>query len=425
MQFRARIAEKLAGCCPTQIEEVTRQSSIFFDRRWFSMLESLDLSELLGGAAELKYVVVESLDDGSIVALCPFLVCLDANIYGHYNLTKLFFLSWPIQAARLHPGLAPVIHSLGALTRGFHSLVRSVGVRFDACVIAVSALSNRGGLVLNPFLSQPQRRLVIHTAIRSLKELAREQSRVLCFLAIDEAQSLLRAELNKAEFTEVFQINDHFLPLAGLASSDDYLLRFRSKGRNVVKREIRAVRQAGIEFRYIQEIDSIAPELARLYENTYGRYGGEYFRHPATFWSTLAKHLGPCSCALAAYRGRQLAGFSLLLKKDVLWIYRVGRLYDQSLRGLYFNLTFYQPIQYAIEQGLERIWLGPAASEAKHARGGYGHALYTYLWFPRRHQRWLLRPYLDIYSRTSRLFQARDSHPTSSLHDSGSKKRSP
>ncbi len=425
MQFRARIIEKLAGCSPTQIEEVTRESSIFFDRRWFSMLESLDLSELLGGAAELKYVVVESLDDGSIVALCPFLTCRDSNIYGHYNLAKLFFLNWPTEAARLQPGLAPVIHSLGALTRGFHSLVRLAGVRFDACVIAVSPLSNRGGLVLNPFLSQPQRRLLIHTAIRSLKKLAREQSMVLCFLAIDEAQSLLRAELNKAGFTEVFQIHDHFLPLAGLTSLNDYLLLFRHEARKRFKREIRAAHQAGIEFRYVQEIDSIAPELARLYENTYGRYGKEYFRHPAAFWSTLAKYLGPCSCALAAYRGRQLVGFSLLLAKGALWSYRMGRLYDQGLSGLYFNLIFYQPIQHAIEQGLERIWLGPAASEAKRGRGAYGHALYSYLWFPRRHQRWLLKPYLDIYSRTSRLFQARDSHPASSLHDSGSKKRSP
>jgi predicted N-acyltransferase len=419
-----RVVESLASYPSELLEQVTREASIFFDAAWFRMLETLDLSQLVGGPVRLRYVVVETADDVRPLAVCPLLVCRDPGIYFFYSLDKYFFLHWAVEAARLEPEKAGFFQKLARFTNAYRAVAKCCGANMNGWVLAVSPLSHRGDVAVDPrVLGADNRARVLQTAIDGLKHVAARERLPLCFFGVEERRDELRRALRTADFRELFLVYDHALPLAKLATVEDYLGKFRSSGRRLFRREIQAAGRAGFHFERISDPGRLASDLARLYASTYDRYGEEHFLHPAAFWSALGEHLGPRAEALVAYRGRQVAGFSLLLAKNDLWFYRVGRRYDQHTEQgrVYFNLAFYEPIRRALEangRGGERLnylWLGAGATEAKHRRGGTGHALYSYLWFPRRWDGWLLMPYLDNFAKISRLTQATASRNTSYL----------
>lgn len=163
----------------------------------------------------------------------------------------------------------------------------------------------------------------------------------------------------------------------------------------------------GIEFDFVSDLASRAEEFTELYNLTYAKYGDSYFRQPPEFWRTLQATLGSSVEAIVARREDQLVGFSILLKSErrgEMWTYRIGRRDDPALRSVpyYFALSFYGPIQRAIELGYRRLWLGPASYEAKSVRGAEQVPLYSYFWFPRRWDRWFLLPYLQIFGKVTR-----------------------
>lgn len=420
-----RIVNSLA-CYPRAVlEQVTRAASIFFDAGWFRMLEAVDLSQLIGGAVCLRYVVVHAADDkGRPLAICPLLVCRDPGTYFFYSLEKYFFLHWPVEAARMEPQKAGLFRKLARLTGAYRAVAKCCGARMDGWVLAVSPLSHRGDVAVDPrMVGAANRSRVFQTVIEGLKHVAKRERLPLCFFGVEQRRVALRRALVAADFRELFLVFDHALPLEGLSSPDDYLSRFRSSGRRLFRREMQAAARAGFHFEVVSDVGRMASDFARLYASTYDRYGEEHFSHPASFWSALAEHLGSRAEAVVAYRGRQVAGFSLLLAKNDMWFYRVGRRYDPHTEDgrIYFNLAFYEPIRRALQtntagtQRYSNLWLGAGASEAKHRRGGIGHALYSYLWFPRRWDSWLLMPYLDNFAKISRLTQSTAERQTSYL----------
>jgi predicted N-acyltransferase len=184
----------------------------------------------------------------------------------------------------------------------------------------------------------------------------------------------------------------------------EYLDQFRSDARRLFKREVKQARDAGVSFEIARDLAPLAQQIEQLYGATYSKYGEEHFHHPASFWSTLGCKVAPHAEALVAYHRGKAVGFSALLHKDDdLYFWRVGRSYEGAVSEspIYFNLAFYEPVKRALQLGAKRIWLGSGAWEAKRRRGAVGHALFSYMWFPRRWSRWVLMPYLDTFTRIS------------------------
>ena len=425
--IRARVVESLRGFSDEALNRVTSSAGVFCDRRWFRMLDSLDTSALVGGRVEQAYVVatrardrdsrVESRVTGEpseLLAVCPFMITRSPDVYFFYSLDKFFFSHWPEEAPRLNPDRERHFRRLARAVGLYRRLLRATGVRLDSWVLAASALSHRGGVALAP-LRPAERTEVLRLVVNQLQDLAADENLPLCFFGIDEQQHELRAALSRHGCEETFLVFDNLLALNGELSLDDYLDRFKSDARRLFKREIRQTQTGGVTFVRQRRLSDVADQLAQLYATTYGRYGDEHFHHPAEFWSALETHLGDSAEALLAYHGSQLVGFSLLLAKNELWFYRVGRCYNSPARELpiYFSLAFYEPVKRAIELGLKNVWLGSGAWQAKHRRGAVGRALYSYLWWPRRWDRWTLAPYLSGFSQISRQEMSVAERPTS------------
>ncbi|MEW6677047.1 MAG: GNAT family N-acetyltransferase [Pseudomonadota bacterium] len=149
----------------------------------------------------------------------------------------------------------------------------------------------------------------------------------------------------------------------------DFLDRFTADKRKKLKRERRAVAEAGIRvvIRHGDEVEPAWwPAIHRHYRDTFARHGNHAaFSEP--FFRQVAAGLGRRMVLFVALKGEQPVASAICYRDDTT-LY--GRHWgtDLDLPGLHFELCYYSGIDYALEQGLVRFEPG-AQGEHKLARG--------------------------------------------------------
>lgn len=152
----------------------------------------------------------------------------------------------------------------------------------------------------------------------------------------------------------------------------DFLASFTAEKRKKLKRERRAVGDAGlrIEARHGDEIDdALWVAIHRHYRSTFERLGG-YASFSLDFFRSVGAALGRRMVVFCAFDdiggGRPVA--SAICYRDDAALY--GRHWgtDIGCPGLHFELCYYAGIEYAIDNGLQRFEPG-AQGEHKIARG--------------------------------------------------------
>lgn len=161
---------------------------------------------------------------------------------------------------------------------------------------------------------------------------------------------------------------------AGFATFDDYLKRFRSVQRRNIRRERSQMDKMGINIRALTG-NEISPELApamfRYYLKTNAQYGPWAARYlNAEFFERIFRTYRDRLLVMAAYRpmDRRLpVALSMLLIKDH---HLIGRYWGSAepIKDLHFNMCFYAPIQWAIDNGIRTFDPG-AGSTHKIYRG--------------------------------------------------------
>jgi len=149
----------------------------------------------------------------------------------------------------------------------------------------------------------------------------------------------------------------------------DFLDGFTSEKRKKLKRERRAVADAGlrIEARHGDAIDdALWTAIHRHYRSTFERLGG-YASFSAEFFRSVGAALGRRMVVFCAFDGERPVA-SAICYRDAAALY--GRHWgaDIDCPGLHFELCYHAGIEYAIDQGLQRFEPG-AQGEHKVARG--------------------------------------------------------
>jgi predicted N-acyltransferase len=157
----------------------------------------------------------------------------------------------------------------------------------------------------------------------------------------------------------------------GFSDFDDYLASLRSKRRNQVRRERRALEEQGLRVECLVG-DAIGPELVeplyRIYRSTVDKnpWGRRYLDR--RFFALLQERFRDRLCLAVARRrdGGIVAGAINVCGPDALY----GRYWGcfEELRHLHFNVCYYAGIAHCIEAGLDRFEPG-AGGEYKQLRG--------------------------------------------------------
>ncbi|HLY36433.1 MAG TPA: GNAT family N-acetyltransferase, partial [Candidatus Binatia bacterium] len=156
----------------------------------------------------------------------------------------------------------------------------------------------------------------------------------------------------------------------GFASFDAYLESLRSKRRNQVRRERRALDEQAVEITSHtgDEIpDALFARMFTLYRTTIDKlpWGQQYLDLP--FFRLVGERWRHRLCFIVArQRGEVIAGTFNVRKGDVFYGRYWGTVRDVPF--LHFNVCYYAAIEYCIAHGLRRIEPG-AGGEFKMLRG--------------------------------------------------------
>ncbi|MDX1650092.1 MAG: GNAT family N-acetyltransferase [Myxococcota bacterium] len=151
---------------------------------------------------------------------------------------------------------------------------------------------------------------------------------------------------------------------------DDWLAELRSKRRNQVRRERRALAEEGVTIDRLEGDaipDSLFPLMYRVYLSTIrtNPWGRQYLDE--AFFELLRRRFRDRLCFVVARRGEEVLGGTFNVQKgDALY----GRYWGavRETRFLHFNVCYYAGIEHCIERGLSRFEPG-AGGHYKQLRG--------------------------------------------------------
>lgn len=161
----------------------------------------------------------------------------------------------------------------------------------------------------------------------------------------------------------------------GFETFEDYLALFNANQRRNIRRERRALREAGIGLDTLAADEIPAayiPLMIRLYQDTNDRYGpwGCKYLTPAFFEGIYRSYRHRLVFAAASEnpQGTEPLALAMLVRKgDRLF----GRYWGcrRTVNALHFNTCYYTPIEWAIDVGIRRF--DPGAGSTHKLRRGF------------------------------------------------------
>jgi predicted N-acyltransferase len=225
-------------------------------------------------------------------------------------------------------------------------------------------------LLLEPGLNAHGARAAAGEMLAAAELLARELGAAsLSFNCVDAHDEPLRGELRARGFAEFFSQRRCVLEVDDLYC---YRGRFRAHRRTVIRRELRALDEAGVRFDLCGLADLPVELLAPLEHNLLRRYGVR--RGLAQVEASLREaraRFGRDGIGIIATRDGAISAFAVLLRwHDHLCVRHVGFDYDrQADLPLYFGTIFYVPAQFASALGVRVVDYGTGSIETKASRG--------------------------------------------------------
>lgn len=153
-------------------------------------------------------------------------------------------------------------------------------------------------------------------------------------------------------------------------SFEGYLASLPSRRRSNVRREVKLFSDPDLSLS-TAPLGECYQEIAPLATEHLRRYGSAITAD--LMEKRLAEqvaYLDGVSRVILCRKGRGLVGFALFYEWEKhLYARMVGMSTDAKRYAAYFNLTYYQPLRQATEEGLRQLHLGPDSYEAKLLRG--------------------------------------------------------
>ncbi|HZV54914.1 MAG TPA: GNAT family N-acetyltransferase, partial [Rhodocyclaceae bacterium] len=181
----------------------------------------------------------------------------------------------------------------------------------------------------------------------------------------------------------------------GYRDFTDFLATFTSEKRKKLKRERRAVGDAGlrVEARHGDEIDDVLwAAIHRHYRSTFERLGG-FAAFSLDFFRGVGAALGRRMVVFLAFHDDHPVASAICYRDDAA-LY--GRHWgaDIDCPGLHFELCYHAGIEYAIDHGLQRFEPG-AQGEHKIARGFEPVSTWSAFWIAERRLREAVARHLE------------------------------
>ncbi|MFJ8623610.1 GNAT family N-acetyltransferase [Kitasatospora sp. NPDC093550] len=273
-----------------------------------------------------------------------------------------------------------VFCSPGRVTDTIHRQVTGDGAPWTAELMPALACGGRNPshtkAGLRGDLTDGRRRTALRRLVRSAEERARRDGlRSVSFLYTDEDDTELRTVLAEEGYTALVGQSAYSLEVPAQGGFDGYLRRFDQRRRNKIKRELRALDEAGVRYRTSALTPELIERIAPLEMALYAKHGTP--ADPDAFLRVLhsiAANVGAAARVTTAEVDGRLAGFVLFFGHGGEFYARQAG-FDYELKGripLYFGLVYYELLRVALSEGVTAIHYSTGSDTVKLSRGCTG-----------------------------------------------------
>ena len=253
----------------------------------------------------------------------------------------------------------------------FLKIGHRIGLWQNRLLKCYSPFSYRSELLLSDIQNE---KLLLNLLAKEIDSICEKQKILISeFCFVSEFDKLLNENLQNYGYQKnSFPNTTTFYLDVQWSSFEDYLQSLTSKTRKNVKREIRLCVENGVSIE-ASEVEDLTIKLSKLFTNHALKYdkNAKKFFDPG-FFATLNMYAKEEIKLFIAKKNSEVVGFSLLLQQgDILDMFMVGFDYgvQTSSDFSYFNLCFYAPIKWSIENGVKKIYYRWSMEKIKRYRG--------------------------------------------------------
>jgi predicted N-acyltransferase len=191
------------------------------------------------------------------------------------------------------------------------------------------------------------------------------------FAFVSEFDKLLSMNIQNYGYQKIPGITTLYLDVQW-ASFEEYLQSLKHKTRSTVRREIKKCKENGVTIEE-SELEDLTTKLPDLYANLSLKYNKNAKRiFDSYFFSMLNMYAKEKTKLFIAKKNGEIVGFSLSLQQgDALDVFLAGFNYCTQTKTdfSYFNLAYYTPIKWGIENGVKKIFYRLTMEKIKLDRG--------------------------------------------------------
>jgi predicted N-acyltransferase len=249
------------------------------------------------------------------------------------------------------------------------TLGRELGYCQSHGLICYSPFSLRSKILLK---KDPQGKLFLNQISNKIDDICREK-RILfsSFLFVSESDEILINNLNNLGYSRFDGTTTFYLDVQW-SSFEDYLKSLKQMNRHSIRREIRKCAENGITIKET-DLKDLSKEMSVLVSNLISKYNKNSDNpFDIGFFSKLDQYARDKIKLFIAEKNGDIIGFSLCLRqRNALDVWMCGFNYEVQTNTdfTYFNLCYYAPIRWAIENGYKKIYYRRKSERAKLYRG--------------------------------------------------------
>jgi predicted N-acyltransferase len=213
---------------------------------------------------------------------------------------------------------------------------------------------------------------ILNLIVKKLDEICKEKKFLFTtFLFVSEFDKLLMDNLQNYGYMKFPTITTYYLE-SKWSSFEQYLKSFKTKTQNEIKRQIRKFEDTQIVITQ-KDFGAFAEKFSELSANLASKYCRTKQDSVLTsLFVMLNKYTQDKIKFFIAKKNNNIVGFSMFLRhNDVLDAWIVGFDYQFLTKTdfTYFNLCYYLPTQWAINEGIRKIYYRWKAEDIKMKRG--------------------------------------------------------
>jgi predicted N-acyltransferase len=308
----------------------------FFTYGWFKTLETQK-------SFDVRPFYIAVYDGGKLVAIAP---CF-ADIEDH------FFIEGP-----KFPFMKKLL-----------SLGKRVGFCEDHVLLCYSPFCPRSKVLLG---KSREGKTILRLLSEKIEEICKKQKFMFSsFLFVSEFDKLLTENLQKLGYLQFPGTTTLYLDIEW-STFEDYLKSLKHKTRMNIRREIKKCAENGVSIEE-RDFEGLSAKLPPLLTNLFWKYDKNANNlFDQSFFCKLEDYARDTAKVFLAEKNDEVVGFSMSLRqRDVLDIFMCGFDYEAQTKTdfTYFNLCYYAPIRWAIEEGIKKIYYRRKAEKVKLNRG--------------------------------------------------------